>query len=152
LPHNPWCGFVFYVSHLFFFTGGLLAFFLMGATIFFVAMDAMTSISFFASFLFGSSSFFGFSSVTRRRGGTYLTLIMLHTSRRGRNLNSLVVPLMSNFISPLPTSMFALDVLRKGLQSMGGALLPSPISRITKSTGTKCSPIFTGTSSAIPKG
>src|SRR6185295_12364479 len=67
-------------------TGGLLAFFLTGATIFFVTMDATTSISFFASFLFGSSSFFGFSSVTRRCGGTYLTLIMLHTSRRERNL------------------------------------------------------------------
>src|SRR6185437_2006136 len=60
---------------------------------------------------------------------------MLHTSRRGRNLNSLVVPLMSNFISPLPTSMFALAVLRKGLPSMRGAFLPSPISRIKTQRG-----------------
>ena len=45
------------------FIGGLLAFFLTGAAIFFVAIDATTSISFFASFLLGSSSFFGFSSV-----------------------------------------------------------------------------------------
>jgi len=48
------------------FTGVLLAFILTDAVIFFVAMDATTSFSFFASFLFGSSSFFSFSYVTRR--------------------------------------------------------------------------------------
>ena len=48
------------------FTGVLLAFILTGAAIFFVAMDATTSFSFFASFLFGSSSFFGFSYVAQR--------------------------------------------------------------------------------------
>jgi hypothetical protein len=63
-------------------------------------------------------------------------------------------PLAVNFELdlPLPTSMVAPTVLRKGLPRMSGGFSLSPISSTTKSTGMKWCPTFTGTSLAMPKG
>jgi hypothetical protein len=61
-----------------------------------------------------------------------LTLIILHNSKRGRNLKELLSPLMSNLISPFPMLMVAQRVLMKGLPKMSGDFSLSPISSTTK--------------------
>jgi hypothetical protein len=61
-------------------------------------------------------------------------------------------PLISNVISPPPTLMCALAVLRNGHPRISETLESRCISNTTKSIGTKNSRIFTGTFSAIPDG
>jgi hypothetical protein len=60
--------------------------------------------------------------------------------------------LMLRRISPAPTSMFALAVLKNGHPRIRGVLVSTSMSRTTKSTGTKKSRTLTRMSSAIPAG
>jgi hypothetical protein len=60
--------------------------------------------------------------------------------------------LMLRRISPAPTSMLALAMLKKGLSRIRGDLVSTSMSRTTKSAGTKKSRPLTGMSSAIPAG
>jgi hypothetical protein len=75
-----------------------------------------------------------------------------HCSGRGLNTNSSSCPFIVNLISPFPTSMCALAVLKKGLLRMSDTFESGCMSSTTKSTGTKNSLILIGMFSAIPNG
>ena len=70
----------------------------------------------------------------------------------GLKANCSSFPLISNLISPAPTSMWAFVVLRKGLPRMRGVFMSSCMSSTTKSMRTKKFRIFTRIFSAIPAG
>ena len=70
----------------------------------------------------------------------------------GLNVKCSSFPLMLNLISPFPTSMWALAVLRNGLPMMMDTFESGFMSSTMKSTGTRKSLILTGMFSAIPTG
>ena len=77
-------------------------------------------------------------------------LIYEHCSSFDLKPNLSFCPLMLSWITPTPTSMCAVVILKNGLPNMRGILVSTSISRMTKSTGTKEFHIFTGMSLAIP--
>ena len=79
-------------------------------------------------------------------------LICQHCSSFGLKSNLSFWPLMLSWITPTPTSMCAVVILKNGLPNMRGIWISTSMSRMTKSTGTKKFRIFTGISSAIPAG
>ena len=77
-------------------------------------------------------------------------LICEHCSSFGLKPNLSFCPLMLSWITPTPTSMCAVVMLKNGLHNMRGIPVSTSMSRMTKSTGTKKFRIFTRISLAIP--